>query len=121
MLFAAILIFINFSAYSQSVDKQKLIDQRALNSYSKQEIESMSEYKIYQVNYLYADSYSIPLRFKNEIDEHIINITNYSHLRKKNKKVKAYIKPETNSGPFIILDSQNEVREQLNRIKEQYD
>ncbi|MGC9330664.1 MAG: hypothetical protein ACP5DZ_02160 [Bacteroidales bacterium] len=105
---------------AQTTDKLNLVDSRVLNAYSVQEIQSMPEYKIYQVNYLYADSYRIPLTMKNKIDPMDIDISKYGAFRHDSKEQKVYINPEKTTGPYIILKSKAEVREQLAIIKEQH-
>ncbi len=117
--FLALILF-SVVLSAQTSDKLNLIESRALKAYSEQEIESMPEYKIYQVNYLYADSYRIPHTMKNKIDPMDIDISKYGAFRHDSKEQKVYLNPEKSTGPYIILKSKAEVREQLSIIKEQH-
>ncbi|MGM0626293.1 MAG: hypothetical protein ACQES0_10455 [Bacteroidota bacterium] len=116
----AVLVVFPFTLYAQSNSKLHLTDSRALKNYSTEEINSMPEYKIYQVNYLYADSWKIPGELKNEIDAKEIIITDYSAFRHDSKEQKVFLQPEKMSGPYIILKSKAEVRKHLSLIEEQY-
>jgi len=120
LLIALTLGLFTFVSYGQSSKKLDIVDSRALHVYSEQEIQSMPEYKIYQVNYLYADSYRIPLTMKNKIDPLDIDISKYGAFRHDSKEQKVYLNHEKSTGPYIILKSKAEVHNQLSIIKEQH-
>lgn len=120
-----ILTFITFVFFplmlsAQTTDKLNLVDTRVLEVYSEQEVQNMPEYKIYQVNYLYADSYRIPFTMKNKIDPLDIDISKYGAFRHDSKEQKVFLDHEKMSGPYIILKSKAEVHNQLSIIKEQH-
>lgn len=110
---------INSNAQSKD-NKLNLVESRVLLEYSEQDIQNMPEYKIYQLNYLYVNSYRIPDEMKDIIDPMDINISKYGAFRHDSKEQKVYLNPEKSTGPYIILKSKAEVREQLSIIKEQH-
>ncbi len=116
----AVLVAFPVALYAQNSSKLQLTDSRALEDYSIEEIHSMPEYKIYQVNYLYADSWTIPEEHEKNIDPGEIIITRYSAFRHDSRQQKVFLQPEKLSGPYIILKSKAEVHKQLSLIEEQH-
>jgi len=116
----AVALFLAVSVRGQSTNNQQLIDQRAKDSYTPEEISSMPEYKVLQINYLYADSWYIPQEHKNRIDPLDINISDYSAFRRDKGDARVYLNLEKTTGPYIYLKSKAEVKKQLDLIKEQY-
>ena len=114
-----VLMFLFFSIYAQKTE----IDKRALNYYSADQIEKLSDVKIKQINYLYQQSFIIPEEFKTKINSVDIDIRKYSNCRLPDKKAKvALIKGderEVSQGEsvYIYLISIRELQEAYKRIK----
>ena len=126
VLIKLICIFLIFLAsvisnniYSQT-NKCLLIDKKALNYYTFEDINNMSLIKIKQLNYLYNKSFIIPDKFKNIINTKEIDIRNYSGYREKNKRVKVplNINERASSEEYIILLSGSEVRHKFKDIEQ---
>ncbi len=120
-------VFVVILLMSTGLFAQKIqIDKRALNYYSKEEIQSMPESKIKKINYLYKYSFIIPDEFKGQIDPNSIDIRKYARYRKLNEMAKVYLIDDTKepkaesdynlSGKYIYLISIEDLRDAYDKI-----
>lgn len=133
-LFILIVVFFNVAVIFNTVTAQntktsnlEIIDKRALNHYTKDDIKEMAIAKVYFVNWLFTKSYIIPDEYKNVINEKNIDIFEYTTFRDENQQVKVYVSPDGNiekaasvKGAYIILKSHKEVRNVRKKIEQRF-
>lgn len=93
---------ISILSYSQN---SNIVDKRALNHYSKEELNNMPLNKILKLNYLFSSSFIIPEEMKKNIDPSEVDVYIYGSYRKENEEVKIDLGApfEKRTGKFIIL------------------
>lgn len=119
VVFIVIAFISTIQVFSQN---SNLVDRRALNKYSVDEINKMPKSKIDKLNYFYSSSFIVPEEMKGLINAQDIDIADYSLFRKEktNEKIDLGAIKEHFTGKYIILISHEELEKAYNEIENKY-